>query len=74
MPEWINERFNDCVSEIMKKQIGFEFLNTASGPSLFAKFVAQVKKNSWSSARRANINFSLIRAKDFADKEGLIVV
>ena len=32
------------------------------------------QKNSWSSARRANINFSLIRAKDFADKEGLIVV
>ena len=27
----------------MTKQIGFEFLNTASGPSLFAKFVAQVK-------------------------------
>ena len=27
----------------MTKQIGFEFFNTASGPSLFAKFVAQVK-------------------------------
>ena len=58
MPEWINERFNDCVSEIM---IGFEFLNTASGPSLFAKFVAQVKnkpakvKKKLMSARRVDL-------------------
>ena len=44
----------------MTKQIGFEFLNTASGPSLFAKFVAQVKnkpakvKKKLMSARRVD--------------------
>ena len=45
----------------MTKQIGFEFLNTASGPSLFAKFVAQVKnkpakvKKKLMSARRVDL-------------------